>query len=194
VPPRPVTLLFGLQISTRLRVVQEVASNPMFQPLCSMNGGSPMAGFMKLAAAIASVFGLCAVPPSALADAVLVPLDGSDKTVKPSDFGYRIDTFTVNRHVIIQIVLTEDAAKSFGGGRLALTKDGEAVVETTLGLDEGGAKKGLLKIALDPRAIDGGELVIWSGEIKGQPLLVNFGGFRLSIKTLLAQAKEAGGK
>jgi hypothetical protein len=159
-----------------------------------MSGGSLMTVFTKLTAVVISAFVLCAVTPSAMADAFLVPLDGSDKTVKPSDFGYKIDMFTVNRRVIIQMVLTEDAAKSFGGGRLALTKDGEAVVETTLGLDDGGAKKGLLKITLDPRAIDGGELVIWSGEIKGQPLLVNFGGFRLSIKTLLAQAKEAEGK
>ena len=153
-----------------------------------------MAVFTKLTAIVISAFVLCASTPSARADAVFVTLDGSDKSVKPSDYGYKIDMFTVNRHVIIQIVLTEDATKQFGHGDLALTKDGEAVVETTLGLDDGGAKRGLLKITLDPQAIDGGELTIWSGPINEKPSFPNFGGFRLSIKTLLAHAKEAGGR
>jgi hypothetical protein len=153
-----------------------------------------MAHLAKLAGIVATVFVLHAVTPRVRADAVLIPLDGSGKTIKPSDFGYQIDTFAVNRRVIIQIVLTEDAAKSFGSGRLTLTKAGETVVETTLGLDSAGAKKGLLKVTLDPQVIDGGELVIFSGEIKGQPVLGNFGGFRLSIEALLAQAKKAGDK
>jgi hypothetical protein len=42
--------------------------------------------------------------------------------------------------------------------------------------------------------IDGGELILWSADIKGQPGVINFGGFRLSIPTLLAQAKEAEAK
>jgi hypothetical protein len=153
-----------------------------------------MARFAKLPVVVASVLALGALAQNAWADAFLVPLDGSDKTLKPSDFGYKIDTFTVNRRVVIQIVLTEDAARSFGSGQLKLTNAGETVVETTLGLDSAGAKKGLLKVTLDPKAVDGGELVIWSRPIEGQPPLKNFGGFRLSIKMLLAQAKEAEGK
>jgi hypothetical protein len=149
--------------------------------------------FMKLA--IASILVLCALAPRALADAVLIPLDGSDKTVKPSDFGYKINTRTVNRQVIIQILLSEDAAKSFGFGRLRLTKGKKAVVETTLGLDRhADGKKGVLTLKLDPEVIDGGELILWSADIKGQPVVINFGGFRLSIQTLLAQAKEAEAK
>jgi hypothetical protein len=177
-----------------LLVVEQVESNAIFQLFWSMNGGSLMARFANVVAFVTSVLVLSAVIPIARADAVLIPLDGSDKAVKPSDFGYKIVTFTANRRVIIQIVLTEDAAKSFGSGQLTLTKAGETVVETTLGLDSAGAKKGLLKVTLDPQAIDGGELVIWSGFIQGQPPLKNFGGFRLSIKTLLANAKGAEAK
>jgi hypothetical protein len=153
-----------------------------------------MVGFAKLATVVTAVLVLCAVSRRAMADAVLVPLDGSNKTVKPSDFGYDIDVSSTNRRAIIQIVLTKEAAKSFGHGSLKLTKSDETIVETTLGLDYAGDEKGLLKITLDDRAIDGGELIIWSGLIQGQPFLRNFGGFRLSIKTLLDQAHEASGK
>jgi hypothetical protein len=68
------------------------------------------------------------------------------------------------------------------------------VVETTLGLDDGGAKKGLLKISFDPRVIDGGELVIWSGEIKGQPLLVNFGGLPALDQDAAGSGKRGSGQ
>jgi hypothetical protein len=156
-----------------------------------MKGESPMARWAKLAAVVASVFVLCVQPPCARAEHVFIPLDGSDKAVKPSDFGYKIDTFTVNRQVIIQIVLTGDAAESFGHAWLTLTKTGETVVETTLGMWSHWPNRGLLKMTIDPRAIDGGELLIWSSEIKGKPLVKNVGGFRLSIKRLLTQAKEA---
>jgi hypothetical protein len=154
-----------------------------------------MAVFIKLAATIASVFLLCVVTSRAMADAVLISLDGSDKSVKPADFGYQINTLMVNRQAVIRILLSEDAAKSFGFGRLTLTKGTKAVVETTLGLDgHADAKKGVLTLKLDPESIDGGELILWSADIKGQPPVHNFGGFRLSIQTLLAQARRAAGK
>jgi hypothetical protein len=41
-------------------------------------------------------------------------------------------------------------------------------------------------LILDPQAIDDGELVIASGAVKGQPRHKDFGGFRFSIKKLLA--------
>jgi hypothetical protein len=165
------------------------------QPLWTMNGGSLMAVFMKLAATIASVFLLCAVTSRAMADAVLIPLDGSDKSVKPADFGYQVNMSIVNRQAVIRILLSEDAAKSFGFGRLTLTKGHKAVVETTLGLDRhADGKKGVLTLKLDAESIDGGELILWSADIKGQPPVINFGGFRLSIQTVLAQAREAAGK
>jgi hypothetical protein len=82
----------------------------------------------------------------------------------------------VGRRVVIRFTLTKDVAKSFSIARLTLTKGGEAVVETTLGLDRhAGDKKGLLTLTLAPEAIDGGAMVIGSREIKGQPLFLNFG-------------------
>jgi hypothetical protein len=149
-----------------------------------------MAGPTKLLVIAASAFVLGALAPGAMADAFFVPLDGSDGSVRPADFGYAIDVSRGNRRVVIRIVLTGDAAKSFGRGCLTLAREGVPVVETTLGLADGGAKRGLLKITLDPKVITDGELVIWSGEVEGQPSLPNFGGFRLSVKTLLDRAKE----
>ena len=149
---------------------------------------------LTLAVAIATVVTFYAGTPNVLADAYLVPLDGPDKTVA-SDYGYTINTSTVNRQVVIQISLTEAAFKSFGSGELTLKRGDKTVVETTCGLlrlDHG--KGGILKLTLDPQMIDGGELTIWSAAIKGAPPVKNFGGFRLSIEKLLPQTKAAEGK
>ena len=185
---------FGLQISPPFSAVVEVASNPMFRPLWSMNGETSWLVSRSLSRSSPLCSCCMASPRVPGPTRSSSPWTAWTRPSSRSDFGYQIDTFTVNRRVIIQIILTEDAAKSFGSGRLKLTKAGETVVETTLGLDDGGARRGLLKITLDPRAIDGGELVIFSGEIKGQPALTDFGGFRLSIQTLLRGGEEGGGQ
>jgi len=94
------------------------------------------------------------------------------------------------KRVEIYIELTPDAAKEFGSGELTLTKGGKTVVETLVALAKDDKGKGTLKIALDREAVDGGELLIWSGHIKDAPPVKNFGGFRLSIADLLAGEDE----
>ena len=136
--------------------------------------------------AVALVLGSAA---PALADARLVVIDGSDKTVKPADFGYTIRTIVVGKKVEVYLELSAEAAKAFGHGDLHLTKGGKTVVTTKVTIEKDRAGFGVLKITLDPQAVDGGELTIWSGDIKGAPILDNFGGFRLSIATLLAEPK-----
>jgi hypothetical protein len=138
--------------------------------------------------AVALVLGSAA---PALADANLIVIDGSDKNVKPADFGYTVRTIVVGKKVEIYLELTANAAKAFGHGELHLTKGGQTVVEAKVTIQKDQAGTGVLKIALDPRAVDGGELEVWSGHIEGAPPVRNFGGFRLSIATLLAEPKDA---
>src|SRR5262249_13382027 len=96
-----------------------------------------MARIAKLPALLPAVLVLCAVTPGARADLHLVALDGSDKTVKPEQFGYKGDMYRSgkgNKCLTIRLVLTEEAARSFRFGQLTLTKGEQTVVETTLGL------------------------------------------------------------
>lgn len=128
---------------------------------------------------------LCGVA-SAWADANHVPLDGSDKTVNPADFGYRIEFTRSNSRVDVRIFLTAPAAKSFTDGRLQLTKNGISVVDTVVGLQKRNHDaEGVLELRLDMGMIDDGELILWAAPIERQPIIKNFGGFRISIKQLL---------
>jgi hypothetical protein len=124
----------------------------------------------------------------ARADAFLVPLDSPD--ARPADFGYTIRVVPGPKLVTVYLDLTPAAAKAFGNGDLTLTHGRQPVVEATVAIKKDGAGKGTLKLTLDPAVIDGGELVIWSAPIDGQPPLINFGGFRLSIAALLQRARE----
>jgi hypothetical protein len=129
------------------------------------------------------------------ADERLVPLDGSDALLKPSNFGYQFNKITDGSRVHLYFTLNEEAAKSFRGARLRLAKGGMTVVETAAGFVDtifgrgrysAGTKGKLLMLTLDAQAIDDGELVIASEEVQGQPRFKDFGGFRFSIKKLLA--------
>ncbi len=124
----------------------------------------------------------------AFADANLITLGGKDS--KPADFGYSIHRVESGKMVTITLELTPPAAKAFGGGELTLTRDGKTIVETNVALGKDNTGKGTLKFTLDPQAVDGGELLIWSGFIEGAPPIINFGGFRLSIATLLSREVE----
>ena len=162
-----------------------------------------MARFVKLVAFVASALLLGVATPSARADMHFIALDGSDTTVKPEEYGYKVDTYRSERGnacVTIRLRLTEEAAKSFRFGRLTLTKGEQTMFATTLGLDDiqKTADNGrILTVTFASDGIDGGELVIFSQEVKGQPINRGWGGvggFRLSIKTMLAQRKAADGK
>jgi hypothetical protein len=144
--------------------------------------------------AFVALFMLWVISSVARADERLVPLDGSDTVLKPSDFGYQINKLTHGGQVHLYFTLNEEAAKSFRGARLRLAKGGKTVVETTAGFADtiigrgrysAGSRGKHLMLTLDPRAIDDGELVIVSGEVKGQPRVKDFGGFRFSMKKLL---------
>jgi hypothetical protein len=154
-----------------------------------------MGSFMKLAATLLSVFVLSVATPSALADANYLALDASNKNINPSDFGYRIETSTVNRQVVVEISLAEKAVKSFDSAELTLTKGNKTVVEATCGLVRfPGGKAGTMKLTLDPQVIDGGYLTISSAPIEGVVPARNFAGFRLSIEELLALANASQSK
>jgi hypothetical protein len=150
-----------------------------------------MAAFMKFAAVLLSVIVLGWATPGALADGFFVPLDGSNKFVpKPSEFGYKIETSTVNGHVVIEITLNEAAAKSFDSANLILRKHTKTAMEAMVGLVRlDGGKKGLLKLTVDPQVFDGGNLDISSAQIEGQPEISNFAGFRLDVGRYLPQVK-----
>jgi hypothetical protein len=126
--------------------------------------------------------------PMAFADANLIPLGGKDS--KPGDYGYSIRTTKGIGTVTITFDLTPPAAKAFGVGELTLTKGGRTVVGTTVTLVKADTGKGTLQLTLDPQAVDGGELLIWSGYIEGAPPAINFGGFRLSIADLLSATED----
>ena len=155
-----------------------------------------MVAFMKFAAVLISVFVLGVATPRALADGFFVPLDGSNKFVPmPSEFGYKIETSTVNGKVVIEITLNEVAVKSFDSAELILRKHTKTAVEATVGLVRlDGGKRGLLKLTLDPQVFEGGNLDIWSAKIEGQPPIKNFAGFRLDIGRYLPEVKAAHGK
>ena len=146
---------------------------------------------LTVAAVLVLVAGFLVASP-VMADANLVPLDGSQEGIKPSDFGYRIETDTTGKHVTVVFFLNPAAAKSFGHADLSLTKAGNTVVEATLGLTLDGDKGGRLSLKFDPQSIDDGELMIWSDQIEGHFAGVrDFAGFRVSIEKLLTQAHEA---
>jgi hypothetical protein len=131
---------------------------------------------------------LTVTAPTARADAYLVPLTGKDG--KPADYGYTLRTVEVGKKKIVSLELTPAAAKAFGHGELNLTKGGRTVVEATVAIVKDAKGNGTLKLTIDPAAIDGGELVIWSAPIEGAPPVRNFGGFRLSVAALLEAPKE----
>src|SRR5436190_2046803 len=130
------------------------------------------------------------VPSPVMEDANLVPLDGSRTGIKPSDFGYRIETNITDQHVNISFILSSAAAKSFGHADLSLTRAGKTLVETQLGLTLVGEKEGRMSLKLARQSVDDRELVIWSDWIEGAPAVRNFAGFRVSIAKLVAQTKE----
>jgi hypothetical protein len=125
---------------------------------------------------------------TARADAFLVPLD--DPAVRAADFGYTVRTATVPGMVTIYLDLTPAAAKAFGSCEATLTLDKRNVVQTNLALQKDPQGNGTLKLSIYPKAIDGGELTIWSALIEDAPPRPNFGGFRLSIGAMLQRARE----
>jgi hypothetical protein len=125
---------------------------------------------------------------AAFADANLIVL--SDKDNKPADFGYSIRSAKAGKTVTITLDLTPAAAKAFGSGELTLTRGGKTIVEATIAMVKDGTGKGTLKLTLDSEAVDGGELLIWSGYIEGAPPTINFGGFRIMIATLMAGEED----
>ena len=148
-----------------------------------------MPRFTNLAATVAAIIALVGNSPSARGDAYHVPLDGSDKTVRAEEFGYRIEVATTDRITTVKIVLTAAAAKSFSDGRLRLTRGDNEVMSSVVGLKpRTGTEGGVLELKLDTRFFDDGERMLWSAPIPGQPLTRNIEGFRLSIKTLHASA------
>lgn len=130
---------------------------------------------------------LTVTTPAARADAYLVPLTGKDG--KPADYGYTLRTVELGKKKLVFLELTPAAAKAFGHGELNLTKGGRTVVEATVTIVKDAKGNGTLKLTIDPAAIDGGELTIWSAPIEGAPPAPNFGGFRLSVAALLAAPK-----
>jgi hypothetical protein len=128
------------------------------------------------------------LPSPAFADANLVTLGPKGRL--PSQYGYSVRTVEHGKKVTVYIELTPPAAKAFGRGEMTLTKGGQTVVEATVTIEKDGKGKGMLKLTLDPNAIDGGDLTIWSGHIDGAPLVANFGGFRLSVADLLRWEEE----
>jgi hypothetical protein len=131
---------------------------------------------------------LTVVAPAARADAYLVPLTGKDG--KPADYGYTLRTVEVGKKKVVFLELTPAAAKAFGHGELNLTRGGRTVVEATVTIVKDAKGNGTLKLTIDPAAIDGGELTIWSAPIEGAPPVANFGGFLLSVASLLEAPKE----
>jgi hypothetical protein len=135
---------------------------------------------------LAAVLALTA--QTAMADANLVVLTG--KGAKPSTFGYAFRAVEHGKKVTVYLELTPAAAKAFGHGELHLMKGGQTVLETTVTISKDAKGNGILKLTIDPHAVNGGELVIWSGHIDGAPAVVNFGGFRISIADLMAATGE----
>lgn len=123
--------------------------------------------------------------PSARADAYLVPLTGK----VAANYGYTVRTVESGKKRLIFLELTSAAAKEFGRGELTLTKGGQTVIEATVTITKDAKGNGVLKLTIDPTAIDGGELTIWSAPIDGAPLVKNFGGFRLSIADVLTNSE-----
>lgn len=123
-------------------------------------------------------------PNGDLKDDGFIALDGSDKAVRLDDYGYKVEVTKMDRRVSIIIALKEHAAKSFETGRLTLKRGDVTIVETDVGLERAGITRNL-ELDFDPRLIDGGELLIHSSRIEGQPRTENFRGFRLSIRKLL---------
>jgi hypothetical protein len=160
-----------------------------------------MARFEKLLAFVVAVLAWGEVASQARADLHFIPLDGSDGTVKPEEYGYQVDAYRSGRGngcVTIRLILTEAAARSFRFGRLTLTKGEQTMMESTLGLEgiqRTSDNRRLLTVTFAAEVIDDGELLIWSDEIQGQPVRRTgwggFGGFRLSIRTMLGQLKAA---
>src|SRR6516165_3841891 len=119
----PVTALLEARVGTCYHVAVALSSI----------GGDLMTCVPKLPALLMSLLVLCAVTPSVRADLHLVALDGSDKTVKPEEYGYKVDMYRSgkgNKCLTIRLVLTEEAARSFRFGRLTLTKGEQTIVET----------------------------------------------------------------
>jgi len=148
---------------------------------------------IKLVSVLLSVFVLCVVAERTCADAFLVPLDGSNKFVpKPAEFGYKVDRYNVGGQVVIEISLNEASVKGFSSAEFILRKGDKTAVESIVGLVRiDGGKKGLLKLIIDPKLIDGGNLDIWSAPIDGQPPIRNFGGFRFDIGRLMSPPEAA---
>jgi hypothetical protein len=144
-------------------------------------------GYVRIFACVAL---LCAAPPAVRAELFFVPIDGSSKDYAPEDFGYRIDVIKSGGLVHVKVELDEAAAKSFQGGRLRLTKGRDDAVEVTLGLArQVGQTKPHPRFAFDPKAIDGGEAILYSHVIPDRKVTRNFGGFSLSVQALLVKAK-----
>lgn len=123
----------------------------------------------------------------AIADANFVPLDGADKEAV---HGYRLLVTGTDRRDI-SLELTPAAAKAFLHGDLVLTRSGKAVAATVVGLRKDKHGGGTFFLMIDPRAVDGGELYLWSKPIDGEPAVKDFAGFRLDLAPLLVRSPAA---
>ena len=124
---------------------------------------------------------LACIPTVVRADAVLVSLTPE----AGAKYGYSVRTVEAGKKKLVYLELSPAAVKSFGHGDLTLTKSGQTMVEATVTIVKDAKGNGTLKLAIDPAAVDGGELTISSSPIEGVPLVKNFGGFRLSISDIL---------
>jgi WD40 repeat protein len=137
---------------------------------------------------------LCLAPsPSVLADGCLVPLDGSEKSIKPADFGYEIKVGRSGEDVMIHVLLNPEAARKFNHADLKLTSSANPAgrLEATLGLERDADEGGRIRLVFRSGMVDDGELILWSDPFEQLPVIDRFGGFRISVGTLLANlAKE----
>jgi ankyrin repeat protein len=157
-------------------------------------GDLPMINPFKLQVGISALLLCLAFAPSVFADARLVPLDGSEKGIKPADFGYEIKLGRSGEDVMIHILLNPEAAKKFSHANLKLTS-GESPagrLEATLGLEPDADQGGRMRLAFRSGMLDDGELILWSEPFERPPAIGRFAGFRISIGTLLENAAPDG--
>src|SRR5262245_55674141 len=103
---------------------------------------------------LTAILATCIVS-QARAEPYFVPIDGSDQSYTPKDFGYKIATRTEAGRFHISIELDEAAAKAVRGAGLNFTKGDHVVVTTAVGLERtSGGKSAYLNLSLDPKLID----------------------------------------
>ncbi|HUE70046.1 MAG TPA: ankyrin repeat domain-containing protein [Pirellulaceae bacterium] len=153
-----------------------------------------MITFLRFRISVSALLLYLALVPSVLADGRLVPLDGSDQSIKPADFGYEIKIGRSGEDVMIHVLLNPEAAKKFSHANLKLTRSTSPAgrLEATLGLERDAEQGGRMGLIFRSGMVDDGELILWSEPFERQPAIGRFAGFRISIGTLLANAATDG--